>query len=307
MMDRSQFRGVIPALATPMRADGSLDLAGVAPLVEFVLSHGVHGIFTLGSQGEAFALSADEKRQVLEAVIEAAGGRVPVIAGSGAITTRDAIALSQQAEQAGADALSIVTPYYLSPSQAELYAHYAAIAEAVSIPILAYSNPQRTGGVRLAPGTLARLAAAYPHVIGVKDSSGDLAEMSAIVRACPPDFRVFVGREQIFYGALCYGAVGAVALAANVVPGLAVSIYDAFQAGDHARARALQEQFSAFREALGAVGSYPAPVKEALALMGLPAGPARRPILPLDDAQREGLAALLETTGVQTVRAARQP
>jgi 4-hydroxy-tetrahydrodipicolinate synthase len=306
-MDRSQFRGIIPALATPMHDDGSLNLPGVAPLIEFVLSEGVHGIFTLGSQGEAFALSADEKRQVLEAVIAAVGGRVPVIAGSGAITTRDAIALSKQAEQAGADALSIVTPYYISPSQDELYAHYAAIAEIVTIPILAYSNPMRTGGVRIAPATMARLAADFPHIIGIKDSSGDLSELGALVRACPPDFLAFVGREQLLYGALCYGAAGAVALAANVVPGLAVGVYDAFQAGDHARARAFQERFSACREVLGAVGSYPVPVKEALGLMGLPVGPARRPILPLNETQRERLAAALEANGVRLARAARQP
>ncbi len=306
-MDQTALHGIIPPIVTPMHADGSLNLAGIPPLVEFMLAAGVHGIFACGSQGESFALSADEKRQVTEAVIAAVDGRVPVLAGTGAITTRDTIALSQQAERAGADALSIITPYFITPSQDELYAHYAAVAESVSIPILAYSNPLRTGGVRIAPETLARLAADYPHIVGIKDSSGELAEMEALIAACPPGFRVFVGRETLIYDALCRGAAGAVGLIVNVVPGLVVGIYDAFQAGDHDRARELQDRLTAFRNALGAVGSYPVPVKEALALMGLPAGPARRPILPLDEPQRAALRALLEGAGVPTVPAARQP
>jgi len=296
-MELSQLRGVIPPLATPLHDDGSLNVGAIPALVEHVLAAGVHGVFATGSQGEAFALSADERRRVLDAVLAAVNGRVPVMAGTGAITTRDAVALSQTAEAAGADCLSVITPYFVTPTQDELYAHYAEVASAVTVPVLAYSNPGRTGGVRLAPETLARLAADFPNIVGVKDSSGDLAETSMLIRACPPEFRVFVGRDSLLYGGLCYGAVGTVALTANLIPDLLVGVYEAFCAGDHARARALQERVTLLRESMAGIGSYPAPVKAGLDLLGVPVGPPRRPIRPLNDAQLERLRALLRAVG----------
>ena len=295
--DVSHLHGVIPPLVTPMHPDGSLNLAAMPTLVEAMLDAGVHAVFTPGSQSEAYALSADERVQVIDAALEAVNGRVPVIAGSGAITTRDAIAHSQRAERAGVDALSILTPYFITPSQDEIYAYYADIAAAVSLPILGYSNPQRAV-VKIAPATLGRLARDIPHFIGVKDSSGDVAETAAIIRACPPDFKVFVGRDTLIYPSLCIGAAGTVALTVNVAPRLAVGIYEAFQAGDHARARALQERLSILREGLPRFGSYPVWVKEAMALQGLPAGPTRKPILPLRDDQRAELRALLVSVGL---------
>ena len=295
--DRSHLHGVIPPLVTPMHPDGSLNLAAMPALVEAMLDAGVHAIFTPGSQGEAYALSADERAQVIDAALEAVNGRVPVIAGTGAITTRDAIAHSKRAERAGADALSILTPYFVTPSQDEIYAYYADIAAAVSLPILGYSNPQRAV-VKIAPATLGRLAADIPHFVGVKDSSGDVAETAAIIRACPPDFKVFVGRDTLIYPSLCIGAAGTVALSVNVAPRVAVGIYEAFRAGDHARARALQAQLSVLRDGLPRFGSYPVWVKEAMDLLGLPAGPARKPILPLDENQRAGLRALLVSAGL---------
>jgi 4-hydroxy-tetrahydrodipicolinate synthase len=298
-MTKTDLHGVIPPLVTPMHDDGSLNLDGFPPLVEHVLAGGVHGIFTPGSQGESFALSAAERAQVLDAVLAAVNGRVPVIAGTGAITTRDAIALTRQAEQAGADAAALITPYFITPSQDELYAYYADVAAAVSLPILGYSNPSRTGGVRLAPATLTRLAENIPHFVGVKESSGDLAETFAVIQACPEELRVFVGRDTLFYGGLCYGADGAVGLTVNVVPDLMVGIYNAFQAGDHTRAKALQVKVAALRESLAGLGSYPAQVKAALDLMGLPAGPPRRPILPLSQSARDELRALLQSIGVR--------
>ena len=295
--DVSHLHGVIPPLVTPMHPDGSLNLAAMPTLVEAMLDAGVHAVFTPGSQSEAYALSADERVQVIDAALEAVNGRVPVIAGSGAITTRDAIAHSQRAERAGVDALSILTPYFITPSQDEIYAYYADIAAAVSLPILGYSNPQRAV-VKIAPATLGRLARDIPHFIGVKDSSGDVAETAAIIRACPPEFKVFVGRDTLIYPSLCIGAAGTVALTVNVAPRLAVGIYEAFQAGDHARARALQERLSILREGLPRFGSYPVWVKEAMALQGLPAGPTRKPILPLRDDQRAELRALLVSVGL---------
>lgn len=297
-MSKFELHGMIPPLPTPLSADGSLNLDAVPVLVEHVLAGGVHGIFVTGSQGEAYALSPDERAAVWDAVLVAVNGRVPVMVGTGAITTHDAIALTKQAERAGADAATIGTPYFITPSQAEIYTYYAEIASAVSIPMLAYSNPGRTGGIKIAPAALCRLAATFPHFVGVKESSGDLSEISAIVRSCAADFRVFAGSDALIYGALCYGADGAVGMSINLAPALAVGIYDAFQAGDHTRARELQARMSTLREGLARFGTYPVWVKEALTLMGLPAGPARRPILPLNDEQRAGLRTVLENAGI---------
>jgi 4-hydroxy-tetrahydrodipicolinate synthase len=297
-MDTIRFHGMIPPIATPMHADGSLNLAAMSAVVEHVLVGGVHGIFTPGSQGEAYALDANERCAVIESVVAAVNGRVPVIAGTGAIATRDAIRLSQDAERAGADAIAAVTPFYIAPTQNEIYTYYAEIAAAVSVPVFGYSNPSRTGGVKIAPDTLARLAADIPHFIGVKDSSGDLAETAAILRACPDEFRVFVGRDTLIYGALCYGAAGAVGLTMNVNPAAAVGIYDAFLAGDHAGALRHQETIAILRTSLPRFGTYPVWVKEALNLMGIPVGPARKPVQPLDEAQRAELRAFLESVGI---------
>ncbi len=297
-MNPTDFHGMIPPIATPMHADGSLNLAAMPAMVEHVLAGGVHAIFTPGSQGEAYALSADERCAVIEAALAAVNGRVPVIAGTGTITTQNAILMSKRAEQVGADAIAAVTPYFLTPTQDELYAYYAEIAAAVSIPVFAYSNPSRTGGVKIAPETLARLAADIPHFIGVKDSSGDLSETAAIIRACPKDFRVFVGRDTLMYGGLCYGAAGAVGLTMNVNPAAAVGIYNAFQAGDHARALNYQAAIAVLRETLPRFGSYPVWVKESLNLMGVPVGPARKPVQPLSEAKRAELRAFLESVGL---------
>jgi 4-hydroxy-tetrahydrodipicolinate synthase len=298
MMAKTELHGVIPPLPTPLHADGSLNLDAVPALVEHVIGGGVHGLLALGSQGEAFALSADERAAVLEAVLAAVNGRVPVIAGTGAITTREAIALTQQAERAGADAAAIVTPFYIAPSQDELYAHYVEIAAAVSIPILGYSNPARTGGVRLMPETLGRLAHDVKHFIGVKDSGGDLGETSAILRACPADFRVLVGSDALIVDALGCGVDGAIGLSMNVAPALAVSIYDTFQAGDYTQAGALQQKLTALRSGLMGLASYPAPVKAALEIMGIPVGPPRKPIQPVAESRREELRALLRGAGL---------
>ncbi len=298
MAIKSDLHGMIPPLATPMHADGSLALEHVPALVEYVLAGGVHGIFVTGSQGESFALNGDEKAALWAAVLAAVNGRVPVIAGTGTITTRDTITLTRRAEALGVDAVAVVTPYFIAPTQDELYAHYVAVAAAVTVPILAYSNPGRTGGVKITPVTLARLAHEIPHFVGVKDSSGDLAECQATLRTCPEGFRVFVGRDTLMYSGLCSGAHGAVGLTINVAPALATAVYDAFQVGDHARARALQATISLLRDELPRYGSYPAPTKAALELLGVPVGPARLPILPLSAEQRVGLRTMLVRVGL---------
>lgn len=290
-----EIKGIVVPLVTPFQQDESLSESALRTIVSYLIEAGVHGLFPCGSQGEFFALTDDEKRRVMDIVIDEARGRVFVMPNTGAITTRESVALSRYAAKAGADAISVVTPFYIKPSSDELRQHYARIAEAVSIPILAYNIPERTG-VSLAPSLMASLARAFPNFVGVKDSSGDLTNTLGYIEQCPSGFRTFMGRDTMIYAALCYGCVGAVAATANVAPELAVGIYDAFRAGDHATALEKQRALSPLRRAF-ALGSFPVVVKDALTLMGLPAGPARTPITSLTGTPREELVAILRALG----------
>jgi len=286
------LRGIVAAMVTPFQQDESLDEVGLRVLVNHLVDRGVHGLFPAGSQGEFYALSPDEKRRVLEITIEAADGRAYVVAHAGAATTREAISLARHAEAAGANAVAAITPFYISPTQDELYAYYADLSAATFLPVLAYNNPGRTG-VRFLPETAARLARDVPNFCGIKDSAGDLTQFAEYLRLCPPGFRAFVGRDSMIYAALVYGGAGAVAATANVAPGLIVGIYDAVMADDHTTALSLQRRLLPLRIAFG-LGTFPVVVKEAMAMLGLPGGPARRPVSPLPLGVREKLGEILD-------------
>ncbi len=287
--------GIIPAMVTPFTADDRVNEAALRRLARHLIAGGVHGLFAVGSQGEFWALSAEEKRRVWEIVVEEAAGRVPVYAGTAAVTTRECIALTQLAEKTGVDAVSVLTPFFVSPSEDELFEHYRAIAAATRLPVILYSNPARTG-VRLSARLLLRLAAVQ-NIVGIKDSSGDLETTTEYMRVAPPRFSVLMGRDTLIFAGLVCGAQGAIAATANVVPALVVSIYERFQAGDLEGARLAQEQLAPLRLAFS-WGTFPVVIKEALDLMGLQAGPARAPVGPLPAAQRAELRAVLQGLGV---------
>lgn len=291
-----QLAGIVPAMITPMHADESIDEGGLRRLTRHLIGRGVHGLFPGGSQGEFFALTPDERRRVLEVTLEAAAGEVFVVAHVGAVTTREAVALARHAEGAGADVVAATTPYFSRPSPTELYQYYADICAAVRLPVMAYDNVTRTG-VPLSPRLVAQLARNVPNFRGIKDSSGDLTQLIEHITLSPAGFRAFVGRDSMVYAALLHGAAGAVMATANVVPDLAVGIYDAVQRGDLARARALQEKLLPVRTAFG-LGTFPVVVKEAAQMLGLPAGPARRPVGALDSATRSQLRDILQKAGV---------
>jgi 4-hydroxy-tetrahydrodipicolinate synthase len=285
-------------MVTPLTQDDELNLPALRRLTAYLISGGVHGVFAVGSQGEFWALTAAEKQQVWETVVEETNGRVPVYAGTAAVTTREAVALTQLAEKAGVDAVSVLTPYFLSPSEAQLYDHYRAIAEATSLPVLLYTNPDRTG-VNVSPGLLARLAE-IDNVVGIKDSSGDLQQTAEYIRVAPDDFAVLMGRDTLIFAGLMVGAKGAIAATGNVVPALVASIYDLHQAGDLEGARKAQEALAPLRLAFG-WGTFPVVIKEALDLMGMAAGPARAPVGPMDPKQRERLKNVLSEMNVMEV------
>ena len=294
-MNRS-IEGIIVPVVTPFNEKEEIDEKALRVILDFLIQHGVHGLFPVGSQGEFFALTMDEKKRLIDLVLEEVAGRVFVMPNTGAITTKACIELSKHAEAAGADAVSVITPFFIKPSQEELYHYYREIAEAVNLPVFAYNNPSRTG-VDLLPETAAKLARDVANFAGIKDSSGDLSQTAEYIRLCPEGFKTFVGCDTLIYPALMCGAVGAVAATANVVPDLVVGIYNAVRAGEFDEARYLQRKLAPLRQAFS-LGTFPVVVKDAMEMIGLPAGKARRPIRSLQGEQREKLATILKELGV---------
>ena len=287
--------GIIPAMVTPLTMDDEINVPALRKLTNYQIDAGVHGLFSVGSQGEFWALSADEKRLVWQIVLEEANGRVPVYAGTAAISTRETIKLTQIAEEVGVAAVSVLTPFYVSPTEDELYSHYRTVAESTSLPVMLYPNPGRTG-VRLSPRLLVRLAE-IENIVGIKDSSGDLELTSEYIRLTPSDFSVLMGRDTLILGALVYGAHGAIAASASVAPALAVKIYDCFKAGDLEGARRAQAALAPLRQAF-TWGTFPVVVKEATDLIGMEGGPARGPVGPMQPEQRARLAQVLRDIGL---------
>ncbi len=203
-----RVEGIITAVVTPFDSQGNIDPKGFRKIINYLIESGIHGLFPVGSQGEFFALNSKEKKQLIEIAVEEVNGRIFVMPNTGAITTKDSVELSRFAEEAGADCVSVITPFFITPNQKELFDHYAAICKAIEIPVLAYNNPDRTGGVRLEPATIAELAGEFPNFSGIKDSSGDLTLVGEMIRSCPTDFSVIIGKDTVIYGGLMYGAAG---------------------------------------------------------------------------------------------------
>ncbi|MDF2628025.1 MAG: dihydrodipicolinate synthase [Symbiobacteriaceae bacterium] len=290
-------KGIIPAMATPCDRWGNVNESALRKLVNHLIAGGVHGLFPLGSQGEFFALTTEAKKRVLEVVVEETNGRVPVYAGTAALTTRETIELTKMAHEIGASAVSILTPYFTNLSQRELKAYFTETAKAVpNIPVLLYANPARAK-VGLNVETVVDLAK-VDNIVGVKDSTGDLSLTGDYIRATRGmDFHVLSGRDTIIYASLCHGATGSIASCANVAPALMVEIYEAYQAGDHARSLAAQYKLAPLRLAFE-LGTFPVVVKEALTLIGIDAGEPVHPVLPMLDENRAKLKQVLTDMGL---------
>ena len=286
-----EVRGIIPAMVTPLNKNEELDENGLRKLVSYLIDSGVHGVFVCGSQGESFALEKEEKKRAIKVTVDEANGRVPVYAGTGDITTKSVIELSRYSEDVGADAVSVVSPFFIRPTQDELYQHYEDVAEAVGIPVLLYNNPGRTG-VDLNAPTVARLAE-IENIVGIKDSSGDLTITAEYIRSCPEDFAVIAGRDSLILATLVYGGKGAIAATANAVPKLVVGIYESFIRGDIEKARELQFKLLPLRLAFK-LGTFPIVVKEAMNILGRPGGPAKSPVKHFPEESREKLKNILK-------------
>jgi 4-hydroxy-tetrahydrodipicolinate synthase len=283
--------GIIPAMITPLTRDDQLNETALRRLTNYLIDNGVHGVFAVGSQGEFWAFSEKEKQRVWEVVVEETNGRVPVYAGTAAVTTREAIALTRIAEKTGVDAVSVLTPFFVNPNADELYEHYRAIAASTKLPVLLYTNPDRTG-VKISAALLSRLAQ-IENIVGMKDSSGDLTLAQEYLGATPKDFSLVMGRDTLIFSGLLTGAKGAIAATGNVVPALVVKIYDCWKKGDIEGARKAQEALAPLRLAF-TWGTFPVVIKEALDLIGMQGGPCRAPVGPLSATQRERLKNLLK-------------
>lgn len=286
-----EAKGIIVALATPLDAGEGVDEIGLRRLVNHVLAGGIHGILALGSQGEFYGLTASKKKTVLEIVTDEVHGRLPIYAGTGSCTTRDTIALTRMAEEIGADAVTVITPYFLSPSGRELYDHYAAVAAATKLPVLLYTNPARTG-VNLTAELVGRLSR-IENIVGIKDSLGDLGEIMEYIRVCRDGFSVLAGKDTLIYATLQCGGQGAISATANVVPDLVVEIYEALLAGDAAKSLAAQRRLAPLRLAFS-LGTFPVVVKEALSMMGICSAGTLAPVGPLAEKERGILKTVLE-------------
>src|SRR6516162_8520303 len=286
-----QIRGIIPPVATPMQANEDLDLPRLRWFLDYLITSGVHGIFVLGTNSEFYALDEAEKQAVIATAVEHVAGRVPVFAGTGAESTREAVRLTKMAEREGAQGVSVITPYFVSPSQQEIFDHYRRIAEHTALPVVLYNNPSTCGGVKIDVDTVARLAE-LPNILGVKDSSGDLQNTQEYIKVVPDRFSVMMGRDTLIFPALVMGARGAVPATGNIAPHLLVEIYETFKRGDLAGAKAAQLRLSPLRMALG-LCTAPGGVKAALEMLGMPIGPCRSPVSGLSPEKKGRMRAAL--------------
>ena len=293
-----QLRGIIPPVATPLTADEELDLPRFKWFLDHLIGQGVHGVFPLGTNSEFYAFDEREKQQIVATAVAHVNHRVPVYIGTGAETTREVIRLTQMAEREGADGVSIITPYFIAPNQQEIFDHYRRIAESTSLGVILYSNPANCGGLKIDVDTVARLTE-IPNIVGIKDSSGDMQNTNELIRVVPERFAVMQGRDTLIYPALIFGAKGAVPATGNIAPALTVEIYEAFQRGDHAAAKAAQLRLNPLRLALG-LGTVPGGVKAALALMGKSLGPCRAPVGPLSPENEQKMKNVLRQNGLLT-------
>jgi 4-hydroxy-tetrahydrodipicolinate synthase len=288
------FGTVVTAMVTPFKDDRSLDLGRAQELARWLLEHGSDALVVAGSTGEAATLSDPEKKELWRAVVQAVEGRGRVIAGTGTYDTAHTVHLTEEAEQAGVDAVLVVSPYYNKPPQRGLVEHFTVVAGATGLPVMLYNIPGRTA-VRIEHDTLLRLAA-VENIQAVKDSTGDFDGISKLVAAAPPGFEVYTGDDWAMFGSVCLGAVGVVSVTSHLVGERIRQMIDLATSGDVAAARKVHhELLPAFHGLF--ITSNPIPVKAALNLIGQPVGPPRLPLVPASEEEIETIRKALEDAG----------
>jgi len=289
------FQGSIPALVTPMREDASIDFDAWDRFLDFHLQEGTDGVVVGGTTGESPTLERGELEALVQRARRRLGGRIPVIAGSGTNSTAHSIALSKSAEAAGADGLLLVTPYYNRPTQEGLYRHFFAIADAVSVPVILYNVPGRTG-CDLLPETIARLSA-HPRIVGVKEATGDVSRAAVILRGSRHGFLLLSGDDPTAADLMAAGACGVISVTANVAPRTMHEMCAAARAGRHEQAAVINGRLMPLHRALF-VESNPIPVKWAAARLGLIGPGLRLPLTPLSAPRHAEVLAAMRACGL---------
>ncbi|MDX9713958.1 MAG: 4-hydroxy-tetrahydrodipicolinate synthase [Dissulfurispiraceae bacterium] len=288
------FRGSYVALATPFK-NGKFDEKTFSELIEWHIAEGTNGIVPCGTTGESATLDFDEHYRVIEIAVKTASRRIPVVAGTGANSTDEAIIITKKAKELGADGALLVTPYYNKPTQEGLYRHYKAVAEAVDIPMLLYNVPGRTA-LNMLPSTVARLAE-VKNIVGIKEATGDMKQASEIIRLCGDSFLVLSGDDFTTLSLYALGGCGSISVTANIVPGQMAQLCNALEKGDMAAARKLHYSLEPLNYAMF-IETNPIPVKTALALMGKIEEEFRLPLCEMAEANKTKLSSALRTAGI---------
>ncbi|HEY2422305.1 MAG TPA: 4-hydroxy-tetrahydrodipicolinate synthase [Neobacillus sp.] len=286
-------KGVIPALVTPLDKNGNLMEDALKQVIDYTISGGVHGLFVLGSSGEIYGLTNEQKRRVVEITVEHNAGRVPIYCGASEITTRDCIQTAKMVQEVGGvSALSVLTPYFLTPTQDELVDHFKAIAGSTDLPIILYGNEGRTH-VQIDVRSCEELSK-VDNIIGIKDSSGDMTKMAEYLRVTNREtFSVLAGRDTLIYAGLCHGGSGAIASTGNIAPKLVSDIYNTFMAGDYQKSLELQFKLSPLRLCVDKA-TFPVVLKEGLKMVGIDVGYALAPAGEMSPESKQLLANVLK-------------
>lgn len=289
--------GVIPPIITPFHDDGQVNYESLRMMVNHLIEQGVHGLFPLGTTGEFYCFDNDTYRKIIQTVKDETNGRVPIYAGANHITPKGVIELLKICEEIEVDAVSVLTPMFVSQTQDELFDYFKEIAKNTKLPIILYNNPPKTG-VNIAPDTLIELAK-IENIIAIKDSSGDMTLAGEYIRLTKDieNFDVLMGRDTLIHAGLCYGAKGAVASCANIAPRIAADIYDKYVAGDISGSLEAQFKFAPIRIACK-MGTFPAVIKEGLVLQGIPVGKCAAPIKELKPEEKSKLKEILTQAGL---------
>jgi 4-hydroxy-tetrahydrodipicolinate synthase len=293
-MAKLRLDGMLVPHITPFSRNGDIEEEALRTCVRFWIDGNVSGLVSCGSNGEAPYLAREERRKVIETVIDEVNGKVPVIAGTGSISTRETILFTKDAKDLGADAALVVTPFYFKLSNKEICEHYTTLLKSVDLPIILYSVPKFTGS-SLEPSVITRLVSEHENIVGVKDSGGNLGTIAEIIRTVGDKIPVLAGTADVALQTLMMGGKGAVVAVANPFPKICSTLYDAFKEGDYKKASNLQNRISYINEVLVKRHNQLSAIKEALNLLGLPAGYPRRPALPLDDEEKKEIEKLVKT------------
>ncbi|MFS8652285.1 MAG: 4-hydroxy-tetrahydrodipicolinate synthase [Caldibacillus sp.] len=294
-----KIEGVFPVLVTPMKEDGSIDLDGLRMNIDHFINEGVSGIVVNGSTGEFVSLTREERLQVAETAVEQVAGRIPLIVGTAAETTADAIFYTQHAEKAGADAALLINSYYAHPKDEEIYEHFKSVANSVKFPIMIYNNPF-TSGVNIGTETILRVAKDVENITHIKESSGDITKLRDITRRGKGYIKTFCGSDDLALESFLVGATGWISVAGNIVPRLATELYNAAKNKDLERAWEIYDQILPLCNFLEGSGKYVQIAKRAMDLLGLAGGPPRKPRLPLTAEEDAKLKEILAGLQVKT-------